>query len=1377
LGSGADSVVTGKSDTIGLDGVLEENSSISGFRPLVTQNISAPRSSSSTSWLQRIKIPNYELLEELGRGGMGVVYKARNVALKRDCAIKMILSAEHASDEVRRRFEAEAQAVARLVHPNIVQVYEVGETEGRPYFVLEYVSGGTLSGRLKGKTLAPRQAATMMEIITRAIAFAHAEMIIHRDIKPQNILMEKQSIDRASSSSTIVTSGPTFCVIENDILVPKITDFGLAKQIEADGSQTQNGAILGTPEYMAPEQASGRITDIGPATDVYALGAMLYEVLTGRVPLLGDSPMATIMKVLRDDPVPPSKVAPENRIPRDLELVCMKCLEKAPAKRYRNANDLADDLRRFIDGDPISVRAATSPEKVRRWVRKNPVAAGFSLVFAVGLAAILSVVLVKNGELHEREARARKSAELAETREAEAKRRSIRLMVSNGISLLDRGDTLRSLPYFAEALALDSGDAARSEMHRIRVKSALRTSPRLVHGWFHEHRVTDSEFSPDGERIGVSCEDGRLLIYSVHDLGKAVPPIVLIHTSAVTRFAFDPTGQRILSVCADGIVQIWDWKKSTVKSEATYRHTHAVTVARFSKDPEGARFLTGSKDRTVVIHDTASGKPLKTLHHASAVIDAEFDNTGERVATSAEDGTARIWTIRAAIRAGEESLPSAEIGSTEEEAALTMPHRSPISRVCFSPDGKKLLTASFDQTAMIWDSETGRPITRKPIRRSAPILDAAYNPNGRDIALVTKDGTGRVWNGELDDWRTWVVRHDGAINKVAFSPDGRSMATASEDNTAQVWEINKGEPITPPLRHNGSVTTIEFSIDGSMLLTSSRDGVVRLWDISSRSALGSQIPSRDARREIYSPDRRHLVRISSTDPTTAKVYDAGTGVAVSGILRHDGEIRQAGFARDGQKVLTAGSDHVAKVWGLDGTLLGLPLRHGSDVLCATFGPQGNRVATGSEDNTARVWDWEKGEPITPPLRHNGAVNRILFSPDGTCVLTSSDDGTSRVWDARTGEALTSPLRGAGWHEQAIVSGDTNDGWDLPTDPHAIEYLQHLAQWYSSHRIDGNGDLVPLTGIELKGVWERLQADPGTDFHDIRNELARLNPVWHRREAENAERAGESFAAEFHLSILLRSSRTALSDTKSQSQAALSDHAGLLDRRGAIRAERTDWSGASRDFAEASVLRPDDTGLLTSTALTQWKAGRVEEYRKTCAELFRLQGTSAYADTARTLVWTLMIEGLSPDPKGTMVVAPSKVVELARKASQGRVDAVTGSLAKIALGAALLREGKCAEAAAMVEDGQTTAEGYEQVRAYLTMCAIRTELAQHAEARKWLLRAERWKAFYLDARLKADVRVAVLPWRSRLEMDVLIEAAKARLSMPASLPMDDKVGGH
>jgi serine/threonine protein kinase len=332
-----------------------------GQVPTITPDGSIPPAA------ERVSLPGYEILGEIGRGAMGVVYKARHRALKRLVALKMILAGNHAGAAELARFRAEAEAVARLQHPNIVQIYEIGEHDGLPYLALEFVAGGSLAQKPQGAPVALRQAAGWVEALARAMHAAHQQGIVHRDLKPANILLTEDG-------------------------TPKITDFGLAKRLDSAIAQTTTGTVMGTPSYMAPEQAEGKAREVGPAADVYALGAILYELLTGRPPFKGDTALDTIRQVTMAEPTAPRRLCPG--VPRDLETICLKCLQKDPGRRYPTAADLADDLGRYLQDEPVRARPIGALSQWRRRVRRHPARAA-AVVLGLLCLALLTWLVVK----------------------------------------------------------------------------------------------------------------------------------------------------------------------------------------------------------------------------------------------------------------------------------------------------------------------------------------------------------------------------------------------------------------------------------------------------------------------------------------------------------------------------------------------------------------------------------------------------------------------------------------------------------------------------------------------------------------------------------------------------------------------------------------------------------------------------------------------------------------------------------------------------------------------------------------------------------------------------------------------------------------------
>jgi tetratricopeptide (TPR) repeat protein len=427
-------------------------------------------------------VPGYEILAELGRGGMGVVYQARHTALKRLVALKMILAADYASREQLDRFQREAEAVARLRHPNIVQIHEVGEMRGCPFFSLEFVEGGSLARHIGGTPQPPRQAADLIATLARAMHAAHQAGVVHRDLKPANILLSfsGRSADKVSLRDGGVGPAP-LCERPLNEAVPKITDFGLAKRLDGESEHTHTGVIMGTPSYMAPEQAEGRARDVGPAADVYALAAILYEMLTGRPPFKGASVRDTIEQVCTREPVPPTQLQP--KVPRDLETICLKGLRKEARQRYTTAQDLADDLQRWLEGRPIVARPVPGWERAWKWARRRPALAGLAAAVLVALlAGTASAVLYGLYQQQKAEAGEREANQKAEAREREAKgSRTIQDLVAAGYKAETDGQFGKAQQHYGQALATLNAEpgAASDETRRLLQGGIDRVSEQL----------------------------------------------------------------------------------------------------------------------------------------------------------------------------------------------------------------------------------------------------------------------------------------------------------------------------------------------------------------------------------------------------------------------------------------------------------------------------------------------------------------------------------------------------------------------------------------------------------------------------------------------------------------------------------------------------------------------------------------------------------------------------------------------------------------------------------------------------------------------------------------------------------------------------------
>ncbi len=955
-------------------------------------------------------VAGYEILGVLGRGGMGVVYKARQVQLGRLVALKMILAGAHAGSSDRDRFRTEAEAIARLQHANIVQVHEIGEHEGKPFFSLEFCSGGSLDRKLNGTPLPAQEAARLLETLARAMQAAHSQSVIHRDLKPANVLLAADG-------------------------TPKITDFGLAKKLD-DVGQTASGAIMGTPSYMAPEQANGS-KQIGPAADVYALGAILYECLTGRPPFKAATPLDTILQVAMDEPVPPSQLQPKT--PRDLETICLKCLHKEAGKRYASAAELADELGRFVRGEPIEARPAGWAERGWKWAKRRPTAAALTLVSVLALLVLLVGGLWFNARLTEQRneateqrneaLRQKKTAEeqkdLADERaRAEAKAK----LEAQGER--NRAEEQKKLAEEKSKLAQEKTKLAETEKARAetqlrraewalyaaqlaRAQSAFENNDaalalRLLEecqwdlrGWEHRYlwtrlsskatfvghtdEVTGVAFSPDGRRILTGSQDKTAKVW---DAATGQELFALKgHINGVSSVAFSPDGRRILTGSWDKTAKVWDADKGQ-ELFALKGHINGVSSVAFS--PDGRRLLTGSQDGTAKVWDADKGQELFSLKgHTDQVFSVAFSRDGRRILTGSNDNTAKVW--------------DADKGT---ELFSLKGHTGSVTSVAFSPDGRRLLTGSQDQTAKVWDADKGQELFSLK-GHTGSVTSVAFSPDGQ--RLLTGSGEqAKVWDADKGQELFSLKGHRSWVLSVAFSPDGRRILTGSQDQTAKVWDAAKGQKI---FSLKGPFFGVAFSPDGRRILTGSREQA-KVWDAET----GQELLSLTGHKRLvlsvaFSPDGRRLLTGSSDD--SAKVWDAETGQELFSLKGHKHWVTSVAFSPDGRRLLTGSQDQTAKVWDADkGQELFSLKGHTDHVLSAAFSPDGRRILTGSQDQTAKVWDAANGEELFSLKGHTYRVNSVAFSRDGRRILTGSQDQTARVWDAETGQELFS-LKEAG----------------------------------------------------------------------------------------------------------------------------------------------------------------------------------------------------------------------------------------------------------------------------------------------------------------------------------------------------------------------------
>ncbi len=947
--------------------------------------------------------------------------------------------------------------------------------------------------------------------ICNAMGYAHSRRVIHRDLKPQNVML-------GEFGETLVIDWGLAKVIGQDEEHPELTSVDsmrLTPDETNDGSMTRMGTVRGTLAYMPPEQAKGRVDQIGPAADIYSLGGILYTILTSKSPR-GELPITRLIEIAKAGTVAtPSSL--QSDTPKALEAICLKALSPDISNRYATANDLGADVGRWLADEPVSAWKEPFTVRARRWVKHHQTVVGSTaaavLVAIATLSAMVAVVSSKNDELAGLNSSLETSNHELTAAGALLKERLGRLDLERGHRELLDGRIEDGWAYLSQAARELPPE---SELHQtIANYWSVTQSPlvEVIHAGGEVHAVA---CGPDST-FATGSSDGNVQLWDVATGTRIGEPWE--HPQSVRAIAFSPDGNQLVAGCDDGFAYLWDIAAGERIGEP-WQHAGAVGAVAFS--PDGLTVVTGCDDDSAQLWNPDTGSPVgNPLQHDSPVRAVAFSPDSETVITGSLYGAARLWNVDTGEAVGDpwqhDGPVNAVTFSPDGESAVTgsgdgsarrwdletgtiigepWKHEGPVNAVTFSPDGRYVVTGNFVDSAWLWDVASGTVIG-EPWKHHRPVGAAAFSRDGRYVVTGSGDGKARLWDLEYATAINEPWPHEGPVRAVAYHPDGKRVLSASTDGMVRLWNVETGELIGEPWLHDAPVDAIAFSPNGRTAITGSFDGMARLWDVETGEVIGEPwMHDGPVNAVALSPDGSRAMTGSWIG--IAQLWDVGSGEAIGEPWEYADWVRCVAFSSDNRHVLIgcgtgANPEGFAQLWNIEsGTVVDEPWKHGGPVLAAAFSPDGQFAVTGSVDGFARLWDVKTGTIVGEPWQHEGAVSSVAFSPDGQRLVTVCLN-LVQMWDVATSSRIGTLFGREDTAEDAAFSpdggkvvigfSDTNGEsgfvkiWDVARPFHPL-----LPEGQFGRTLD-EGQLRDLSDQERLDIWGELNAD-----HDWREQF-------------------------------------------------------------------------------------------------------------------------------------------------------------------------------------------------------------------------------------------------------------------------------------------------